>query len=275
MVKPIVLVLILGFCSQLFFAQELDFSNSIDANELYVIDNSSVEYALIHTRRSLQSDLRFILFKSYRITHTSETGVELKDLLDFQKEYSDSKIEKDIEKLNALKDSNIYNTFYTNSGDLNVASLTSIQIDTSLVRIDILKDVYFQPEYNSNKKPRNRFLNKGKIITKDGLRERTGKKSRSNKVLHPITFEDKSFEIQVDTSVTKNVSGYDCFLIRLVSKTNSNLWVELYVTDKIDIPYNPLFNLELCYDRGLFILEKIIYSSKSIEITKPKYIQLN
>ncbi len=273
MTKPSVFVLILCLCIKLIFAQDLGFKRQLHFNDAFFAQREIATSSSI-SKENLQDDLRFILFKSFRITNNSETDFELDKLIDFHKTYSDLKIDKNIDKINELKGSMIYKTFYSKDGHINITSLSDVQIDTSLSRIDILKDSYFQPNYNARKKLQFRFSNKGKIVTKDGLRFQIGKKARDNKPFDFITFEDRNYEIQVVKSITKKVFGYDCFLIRLFSKTDSNVWFDLYVTEQLEIAYNPLFNLQRCHKYGYFILEKIKFTSNSIEITQPKYIQL-
>jgi len=252
----------------------------LDQKEDGLINSSYSTLSKIHQKlfadeNKVTSDFDFVLFKTSKNFDESVVQSEISHLIVFHKSYSNSKLSKNKSLLNSLKDSEVYDTYYTKSGDLNIEYLSGFQTDTTLIRLDVLKDYLFLPDYDSNKKPVKRFSSKGKLITKDGLKSAPGKNNKIKKPLSPVQFKDQEFSITMDKSLVKDVFGYKCFVIKLESKEQKDLWYELYVTDQININYNPLLNLKICKEQGYFILEKIKFTSNTIEITKPKYIQLN
>lgn len=60
--------------------------------------------------------------------------------------------------------------------------------------------------------------------------------------------KDKDYEISIDKNDTKEIQGHSCFKMRIVYKTGNpkygNTIFNCYVTDKIDLPFYSLVNIQ-------------------------------
>lgn len=149
--------------------------------------------------------------------------------------------------------------------------------DTTKIKFEIFKDYYFIPEShksipenfigepNFNDLKQN-FLTIGKKIYRDSLkkcftgRDKDCRLKRQNNIEY---LNISNYNIEYFKGVNKDINGYEAFKVQISDKLNNKVIYDLYVTDKINLNYNPLLNIKSINDKGYFILEKIFYGNST------------